>query len=122
VLPCVDIAATCGELTDQFKSGSLQTAVVIDTDGKYLGLLYQDQLSACNPESGIASLELNQGLIFDETTSLWSAMQSMRDYIGEAVPVVDSVSGRYLGSMPESEVIGNYLDAVHDLRREEHEA
>jgi len=122
VLPCVDIAATCGELTDQFKSGSLQTAVVIDTDGKYLGLLHQDQLSACNPESGIASLELNQGLIFDETTSLWSAMQSMRDYIGEAVPVIDSVSGRYLGSMPESEVIGSYLDAVHDLRREEHEA
>jgi CIC family chloride channel protein len=122
VLPCVDIAATCGELTDQFKSGSLQTAVVIDTDGKYLGLLYQDQLSACNPESGIASIDLNQGFIFDETTSLWSAMQSMRDYIGEAVPVVDSVSGRYLGSMPESMVIGSYLDAVHDLRREEHEA
>jgi CIC family chloride channel protein len=122
VLPCVDSGTTCGELTDQLKSGSLQTAVVIDTDGKYLGLLYQDQLSACNPESGIASLDLNQGLEFDETTSLWSAMQSMRDYIGEAVPVVDSVSSRYLGAMPENIVIGSYLDAVHDLRREEHEA
>jgi hypothetical protein len=49
-------------------------------------------------------------------------MQAMRDYIGEAIPVVDSVSGRYLGAMPESILIGSYLDAVLDLRREEHEA
>jgi hypothetical protein len=49
-------------------------------------------------------------------------MQAMRDYIGEAIPVVDSVSGRYLGAMSENELIGNYLDAVLDLRREEHEA
>jgi len=49
-------------------------------------------------------------------------MQAMRDYTGEAIPVVDSVSGRYLGAMPENELIGSYLDAVLDLRREEHEA
>ena len=96
--------------------------MIIDADGKYLGLLYQDQLSACNSSTSIASLDFNQSLVFDETTSLWSAMQTMRNYIGEAVPVVDSVSGRYPGSVPESEVIGSYLDAVHDLRREEHEA
>ena len=96
--------------------------VVIDADGNYLGLLYSDQLNACDSSTGIASLDFKQSLVFDENTSLWSAMQAMRDYVGEAVPVVDSVSGQYLGSVPESEVIGSYLDAVHDLRREEHEA
>ncbi len=49
-------------------------------------------------------------------------MNSMRDYLGEAVPVVHSATGQYLGMVPEGEVIGAYLDAVHDLRREEHEA
>ena len=122
LLPCVDSSTTCGELIDQFKSISLQTAVVIDADGKYLGLLYQDQLNACNPSASITTLDFNQSLVFDENTSLWSAMQAMRDYVGEAVAVVDSVSGQYLGAVPESEVIGSYLDAVHDLRREEHEA
>ena len=49
-------------------------------------------------------------------------MEAMRDYIGEAVPVVHSQSGKYLGAIPESSVIGRYLDSLHDLRREEHEA
>jgi hypothetical protein len=49
-------------------------------------------------------------------------METMRDYIGEAVPVIDSTTRRYLGAVPESKVIGTFLDAIHDLRREEHEA
>jgi hypothetical protein len=49
-------------------------------------------------------------------------MEIMRNYIGEAVPVIDSSTRRYLGAVPESKVIGTFLDALHDLRREEHEA
>ena len=48
-------------------------------------------------------------------------MHCMRDYIGEAIPVVDSDSGRYLGAIPEAVVIDAYLDASQKLRREEHE-
>ncbi len=117
-----DSSTSCGELIDQLKSTALKTAVVIDADEKYLGLVYLDQLGECTPETNLVTLVSSQGLVFDETTSLWSAMQAMRDYIGEAIPVVDSVSGRYLGAMPESLLIGRYLDAVLDLRREEHEA
>jgi CIC family chloride channel protein len=122
VLPCCDSSTSCEELNDQFKSTALKTAVVIDADEKFLGLVHLDQLGECTPEANLVSLVSSEGLVFDETTSLWSAMQAMRDYIGEAIPVVDSVSGRYLGAMSENELIGNYLDAVLDLRREEHEA
>lgn len=107
---------------EQLRSISLQTAVIVDSDDRYLGLLHQDQLSDCEPTASIDSLALHQSLIFDETTSLWGAMEAMRDYIGEAVPVVHSQTGKYLGAMPESSVIGSYLDSLHDLRREEHEA
>jgi CIC family chloride channel protein len=122
VLPCCDSSTSCEELNDQFKSTALKTAVVIDADEKFLGLVHLDQLGECTLEANLVSLVSSEGLVFDETTSLWSAMQAMRDYIGEAIPVVDSVSGRYLGAMSENELIGSYLDAVLDLRREEHEA
>jgi len=48
-------------------------------------------------------------------------MQIMRDYVGEAIAVVDASNGRYLGAIPESAVINAYLDATEELRREEHE-
>jgi CIC family chloride channel protein len=122
ILPTFENSARCAELIEALSSSSLQTAVIIDAEQKYLGLIYRDQLGDSNPESAISSLALKQNMTFDETTSLWGAMEAMRDYIGEAVPVVDSSSGRYLGAIPESTVLGSYLDAVHDLRREEHEA
>jgi CIC family chloride channel protein len=49
-------------------------------------------------------------------------METMRYFIGEAIVVVDSSSGKYLGAIPEAVVISAYLDAAQELRREEHEA
>ncbi len=120
--PCADSLSTCGELADRLKAEPRHSAIVIDSDNRYLGLVHLDQLVENPGDTMLATLEFPSGLIFDETTSLWSAMNNMRDYLGEAVPVVHSVSGQYLGVVPEGEVIGAYLDAVHDLRREEHEA
>jgi CIC family chloride channel protein len=122
LLPKLDSNQTGVDFIETLRSNSLQTAVIVDGAGKYLGLLYQDQLNECGPGASIASLELHSSLIFDETTSLWAAMEAMRDYVGEAVPVVDSKSGEYLGAISEGNVIGSYLDSLHDLRREEHEA
>jgi CIC family chloride channel protein len=122
VLSCLDGDTSCAEAIEKLRSGSIQTAVVVDAEGIYLGVLHQDQLHEYDPGTFVESVEFIRSPIFDESTSLWDAMETMRDYIGEAVPVIDSSSGRYLGAVPESEVIGTFLDAVQDLRREEHEA
>ena len=122
VLPRFDAGTSCGEAIEKLRSNPVQTAVVIDADEKYLGLLHQDQLTEYDANTTISSVEFVQSPEFDESTSLWSAMEIMRNYIGEAVPVIDSSTRRYLGAVPESEVIGTFLDALHDLRREEHEA
>ena len=45
----------------------------------------------------------------------------MRAYMGDAIAVIDSSSGRYLGAIPESAVINAYLDATESLRREKYE-
>jgi CIC family chloride channel protein len=122
VLPCFDGGTSCGEAIEKLRSNPVKTAVVIDADEKYLGLLHQDQLTEYDANTAISSVEFVQSPEFDESTSLWSAMEIMRNYIGEAVPVIDSTTRRYLGAVPESDVIGTFLDALHDLRREEHEA
>jgi len=122
VLPCFDGGTSCGEAMEKLQSNSIQTAVVIDIDEIYLGLLHQDQLNEYDSNTSISSVKFVQSPEFDESTSVWSAMEIMRNYIGEAVPVIDSRTRRYLGAVPESEVIGTFLDAMHDLRREEHEA
>jgi len=122
ILPCLPSDTSCGEAIEKLRSNPFQTAVTIDAEGTFLGLVYQDQLNEYEPDCPLASIEFTQSLQFDETTSLWNALEAMRDFIGEAIPVVDSTTGRYLGTLPESEVISTFLDAIHDLRREEHEA
>ncbi|MCP3688361.1 MAG: chloride channel protein [Gammaproteobacteria bacterium] len=121
-LPTVSDDCNCGQLLEQMAESASQSAVVIDKKGSYLGLVFQSQLHHKNKKISVASLVFKPELEFDENTSLWMAMESMRNYIGEAIPVVHSQTGEYLGALPEAVVIGAYLDAVHDLRREEHEA
>ncbi len=120
-LPVVERGASFSQLQQALDRGDSGTAVVVDVDGRYLGMVYQHQISAGDGSAEVASLAFDPGRTFDEQTSLWQAMHAMRDYVGEAVPVVDSASGRYLGALPEAVVIGAYLDAGQELRREEHE-
>lgn len=62
------------------------------------------------------------GIEFDENTSLWTAMETIRDYPVGDVPVVHSKSGHQLGRISRTDIISAYFEAIRDLRREEHEA
>ncbi|MCP4486283.1 MAG: chloride channel protein [Gammaproteobacteria bacterium] len=121
-IPTVSSEGNCGQLLDQMADSATQSAIVVDTEGNYLGMVFHYQLYAKDINTPVISLVLKPEFEFDENTSLWAAMETMRDYIGEAIPVVHSQTGKYLGALPEAIVISAYLDAVHDLRREEHEA
>lgn len=120
-LPVIEDSVSMAELQQALDRADTGTAVIVDEHGRYLGLAYQHQLGASDDTDPVASLELDRGRVFDERTSLWQAMHAMRDYVGEAVPVIDSGSGRYLGALPEAVVIGAFLDASQELRREAHE-
>jgi CIC family chloride channel protein len=120
-LPVVRQQALPGEVQEKLSESSASSAVVIDSEQRYLGLVFQHQLHDLDEEVTIGSIELEHGNEFDENTSIWEAMEIMRGYIGEAIAVVDSGSGRYLGTIPEAVVINAYLDAAEELRREEYE-
>ena len=121
-LPRIVGDSSVSKLIEQFKSEGHQTAAIIDNDQRFLGLATLDQLLQNNPDTLLSDIAFKSGLTFDESTSLWVAMEAMRNYNGEAVPIIHGDSGQYLGALPKSTVIGAYLDAVRDLRREEHEA
>ncbi len=121
-LPVLSSAYNVGQLRKELIAGSTETAVLVDADLNFRGQVTQTGLGNLQDSESAASLNLGNGKVFDESTSIWEAMQAMRDYIGEAIPVVDSKTGRYLGAVPESAVINAYLDAAQELRREEHEA
>ena len=120
-LPVVPQDASLGELRAAMTAKSTASAVVINHEHKYLGQISQHQLRDLEDGISIASIELQQAAMFTEHTSIWEAMQTMRGFIGEAIVLVDSVSGRYLGAVPEAVVINAYLDAAQELRREEYE-
>jgi len=121
-IPIINEHWNCLQLRDQMASDVTQSAAVIDNQGTYLGMVYQSQLQHLADQVLVSTLTYKPALEFDENTSLWLAMETMRDFIGDAIPVVHSQTRRYLGALPEATVINAYLDAIHDLRREEHEA
>lgn len=120
-LPVVSRQDSLAEADARITERQTASAVVVDDDRRYLGVLSQQQLIGQDPQSRVAAIEPQAPPRFDENTSIWEAMQVMRAYMGEAIAVVDSADGRYLGAVPESAVISAYLDASEDLRREEHE-
>ena len=120
-LPIVTIDACVGDAKELMAARRKGSAVIVDDQHRYLGTLLQRQINALQENLDIASIELPSSPYFDENTSIWEAMQEMRAYLGEAIAVVDSASGRYLGAIPESAAINAYLDATESLRREEHE-
>ena len=61
-------------------------------------------------------------LIFDDATSLADAMERMRGFVGDAVPVVARADGRYLGAVSEADLVTAWLDHVARIREEENAA
>jgi CIC family chloride channel protein len=120
-LPVLNRDARLTELRYQMAASMTASAVIVDDENRYLGLLFQRQLAGLKEDSSIAQIEFQETPTFNEHTSIWEAMQVMRSYLGEAIAVVDSGSGRYLGAIPEAVVINAYLDATEKLRREEFE-
>jgi CIC family chloride channel protein len=107
-LPVVRQTADLGALRLQMNENSSATAVIVDDDNRYLGQIFQRQLYELDDEATIGSIELQQGSTFTENTSIWEAMEIMRSYFGEAIAVVDSASGLYLGAVAEAVVREEY--------------
>ena len=91
-------------------------AFVLDRDGRLLGVFTPGAHSeVTSVESGIVPARL----IFHDTTDLAEAMERLRGFVGDAVPVVSEESGKYLGAVSEADLVSAWLDEAARLRKEE---
>lgn len=89
-------------------------AFITAPDGTFRGTLYQSAGGA-TWDTALRHPDLR----FDERTTVMQAMQALRGFVGDAVPVVHSGTGRLVGVVSEAAVIEAYLDVSTALRREE---
>jgi CIC family chloride channel protein len=91
-------------------------AFVLDPDGSLLGVFTP------GTPAGHKRTELSIApprLVFDDGTNLAEAMERLRGFVGDAVPVVCRESGRYLGTVSEADLVAAWLDEAARLRKEE---
>jgi CIC family chloride channel protein len=91
-------------------------AFVLDGDGRLLGVFApgaQDAAARIGPGVDPARL------VFDDTTDLAEAMERLRGFVGDAVPVVSATTGKFLGAVSEADLVAAWLDEAARLRKEE---
>ena len=96
-------------------------AVVLGPGQEFIGHIRLRDIMELSGEAAMRDAVDARSPVFSETTTLWEAMQAIGDFVGEAIPLVDG-HGRIMGVVPEGAVVQGYMEAVHDLRREENAA
>ncbi len=94
-------------------------AFVTDAAGRFLGIY----APGAGPEAEtVGAAAAPAPLVFDEATDVAGAMERLRGFVGDAVPVVERATGRFLGAVSEGDVVAAWLDESERLRREENAA
>ena len=96
------------EIHARLDSSPWSEAYLTDSDGRFTGVLSR---SARTPH--VPSLQFHDG------TTVLEAMQALRGFIGDAIPVIHRDTGKLIGVVSEASVIEAYLDISQSLRREE---
>jgi CIC family chloride channel protein len=103
-------------VADRLREQGWREAFVLDRDGKLLGVFTPGihcDIGSVRPGTVPARL------VFDDTTNLAEAMERLRSFVGDAVPVVSGESGKYLGAVSEADLVSAWLDESARLRKEE---
>ena len=97
---------------------------VLDELSRYLGKLRLFDIARLqkriNLDQAAAATHADPDhLTFSNDLSVWDALELMRDFVGESIPIVDQ-RGYFIGIIYESTLVAAYLDTMKNLRAEEH--
>ncbi len=99
---------------------------VVSESGEYIGTITLTQILELERTNQSLDTLAEQfarpeALIFTRATTIWAAMDTMEDFVGESIPVVNSDTDHTLvGIVFEASVVKAYLDTTKKIRTEEH--
>ena len=99
---------------------------VLDELSRYQGKLRLFDIARQQKRTDIAKERAGEHadphqLSFSNDMSVWEALEQMRGFVGESIPIVDQ-RGYFIGIIYESTLVAAYLDTIKNLRAEEHAA
>ena len=106
-------------VTARLAARGLRQAFVLGEDGALLGVFSPGEGA---PEAPVAGSLEPPALVLDDATSVAEALERLRGFVGDAVPVTARTDGRFLGAVAEADVVAAWLDAARGLREEENAA
>ncbi len=104
------------DVAERLRAQGWREAFVLDPEGRLLGVFSP---SAQDDPPRVAQGLAPARLVFDDETDLADAMERLRGFVGDAVPVVSGETGRYLGAVSEADLVSAWLDEGARLRKEE---
>ena len=99
---------------------------IVDDGRRYLGFITLNEIDHIERDGLDLSKLLCKShctgqIVFTPEMSIWEAMDRIRDFAGESLPVVDDKDGnRLIGVIYEASLITAYVKSLEDARREEH--
>lgn len=101
--------------------GQRAEAIVVDSSNRFVGLLRLQDLDAGSSRPVRDIMRAESLALFDDS-SIWDAMNDMQGFVGEYIPVLSRSDKQLLGVVSESAIITQYLQTVHQSRKEENDA
>lgn len=111
--------ATLAEARRAMTAARSADAYLVDKDGCFHGIVQLAAIVDAPGDDPARQWRTHNELVMHTDTSMWDAMQRLRTFVGEGVPVIDA-ERRLAGTVFESDLIRAYLDILADMRREEH--
>ena len=124
---CVSVDQPVVQLHDHLLQCGHMEGYVVDDEMTYCGtinllkileLQQQEDLSAIR----CGAVARRESEILLEDTSIQDAMEKIRSFVGESIPVVrDYNTHKLIGVVHESSIIQAYMEKLESVRKEEHE-
>lgn len=119
----VRLGSPVKEAIDQLVEAHANEAFALDHAQRFSGsisLVDLIQLADQNgPDAPIDNIVNRHCLSFSPTCSVWRAMNNIKGFVGEAVPIVDEQSELLIGIIHETDLIDAYMRTTRELRNEE---
>lgn len=115
----LDRGVSVGQACAAMSEAAVAEAYLRDDEGRYRGKVRLQALVDQPADQPARRFKAVNDFVMDAHTTLWEAMQMLRHFVGESVPVVGR-DHKLAGVVFESDLIRAYLDLMSEMRREEY--